>query len=202
MTHRPINQTDYKLAMVQHSFNSYMNTPAIEYWRELCLREGVARHYDKGDHFFRQGEVAKYLGLVVSGTLIYTVMGADGIEHVIGLEYADEFVSDLPFSITGTPARASVIAQSPCEILCVSTQTLRERMNNDPVLRETIRVTTEAVFGTLYDRHAALYTKTPEERYTDLINHDPQLFQHFSLKVIASLLNITPTSLSRIRKRI
>lgn len=178
-----------------------MNIPAIEYWRDLCLREGVVRHYDRGDYFFRQGEVAKYLGLVVSGTLIYSVMGADGTEHVIGLEYTDEFVSDFPFSITGTPARVSVIAQSPCEILCVSTQTLRERMDNDAALRETIRVTTEAVFGTLYDRHTALYTKTPEERYADLINFDPQLFQHFSLKVIASLLNITPTSLSRIRKK-
>lgn len=187
--------------MDQSRFNSYINSPAIAYWRELCMSEGMARHYNKGDYFFKQGEVAKYLGLVVSGTLVYSVMGADGPEHVIGLEYADEFVSDFPFSIIGIPARASVIAQSPCEILCVSTQTLRERMNIDSVLRETVRVTTEAVFGTLYDRHTALYTKTPEERYHDLINYDPQLFQHFSLKVIASLLKVTPTYLSRIRNK-
>lgn len=41
-------------------------------------------------------------------------------------------------------------------------------MRHDEELREAVRVTTEAVFGTLYDRAIALYTKTPEERYIDL----------------------------------
>ncbi len=182
------------------TFNSYMNIPAIDYWRNLCLQEGVTRHYNKGDCFFRQGEIARYLGLVKSGTLVYSVMGGDGEAHVIGLEYADEFVADFPFSLSGSKARASVIAESPCEILCVPTHILRERMRHDEELREAVHVTTEAVFGTVYDRAIALYTKTPEERYNDLITFDPQLFQHFSLKVIASLLNVTPTYLSRIRK--
>ncbi len=181
-------------------FNSYMNIPQIDYWRQLCLREGVTWHYEKGDYFFRQGEVAKYLGLVESGTLAYSVMDNSDIEHVIGLEYAGEFVSDFPFSLSGTPARASVIAQSTCEILCVPTQILRERMRDDADLREIVRVTTEAVFGTVYDRLISFYTKTPEERYSELASFDPQLFQHFSLKVIASLLKVTPTYLSRIRK--
>lgn len=181
-------------------FNSYMNIPQIDYWRQLCLREGVTRHYEKGDYFFRQGEVAKYLGLVMSGTLVYSVMDSSGTEHIIGLEYPDEFVSDFPFSLSGTPARASVIAQSSCEILCVPTQVLRERMQEDADLREVVRITTEAVLGTVYDRLTAFYTKTPEERYSELASFDPQLFQHFSLKVIASLLKVTPTYLSRIRK--
>lgn len=182
-------------------FNSYMNIPAIDYWRELCLREGALRHYDKGDFFFRQGEVALYIGLIRSGTMVYSVMGADGIDHVIGLEYADEFVADLPFSISKTPARASVIAQDKCSVLCVPVQNVRELAEKDATVRDIIRVTAESVFGTLYDRHTALYTKTAEQRYNDLISFDPQLLQHFSLKVIASLLNVTPTYLSRIRKK-
>ena len=178
-----------------------MNIPAIDYWRKLCLREGAVRHYNKGDFFFRQGEVARYIGLIKSGTMVYSVMGADGIDHIIGLEYADEFVADFPFSISKTPARASVIAQDKCEVLCVPVQHVRELAEKDASVRDIIRVTAESVFGTLYDRHTALYTKTPEQRYNDLISFDPQLFQHFSLKVIASLLKITPTYLSRIRKK-
>ena len=45
-----------------------------------------------------------------------------------------------------------------------------------------------------------LYVKTPQERYDDLINRHPDLFDLFSLKDIASFLNITPTHLSRLRK--
>ena len=179
-----------------------MNCPGIGFWRDLCLREGVERRYYKGDCFFRQGEVARNLGYVKSGTLIYSVTGSDGTDHVIGLEYAGEFVADFPFSIFGTPARASVIAQENCEILCVPTRRIRELAEHHPTVRETIRTTTESVFGTVYDRYVALYTNTPEERYRELITSDPELFQHFSLKVIASLLNVTPTYLSKIRRNL
>lgn len=179
-----------------------MNTPAIGYWRDLCFREGVQIHYDRGYYFFRQGEVARYFGYVLSGTLVYSVAGTDGEEHVIGLEYADEFVADFPFAILGVNARASVIAQSPCEILCVPTKVLQERLaNGDIEMKEAMRVCTEAVFSTVYDRYTALYAKSPEERYRDLLAHDPELFRHFSLKCIASYLDITPTYLSKIRKR-
>lgn len=46
-----------------------------------------------------------------------------------------------------------------------------------------------------------LYAKTPKERYDELIIRDPNLFELFSLKDIASLLNITSTHLSRLRKK-
>lgn len=180
---------------IMATFNSYINIPAIDYWRNLCMREGTERHYDKGDYFFRQGEIAKYIGFIKTGTLIYTAISADGTEHVVGLEAAGEFVADFPFSLSGIPARTSVVAGSPSDILCISTKTLRDRLKGDMELREIVMVSTEALFGMVYDRHIALYTKTPEERYRDLISFDPHLFQHFSLKVIASLLNVTPTYL-------
>ena len=61
---------------------------------------------------------------------------------------------------------------------------------------------TEAVFATVYDRYLALHTKTPQERYDDLMNQHPDLFRIFPLKDIASYLNITPTHVSRLRKHI
>lgn len=56
-------------------------------------------------------------------------------------------------------------------------------------------------FYTLYDRHVDLYSKSPQQRYDELLSRDPNLFQLFSLRDIASLLNITPTHLSRLRKK-
>ena len=45
-----------------------------------------------------------------------------------------------------------------------------------------------------------LYVKTPQQRYDELVNRYPDLFDLFSLKDIASFLKITPTHLSRLRK--
>ena len=181
-------------------FNSYIDSPAADYWKDLCLREGTLKRFGRGEDFFRAGEVARYFGYIESGTLKYVAYGEDGSEHVIGLEFAGEFVTDFPFSLRGQKARASVVAETPCEIYCVSTVILGERLKTDVVLKEMVMMGTEAVFSTVYDRYMDLHIKTPRQRYNELISMHPDLFSLFPLKDIASFLNITQTHLSRLRK--
>ena len=119
---------------------------------------------------------------------------------MVGFEFPGEFVTDFPFSLYGMPARVSIIADSDCEIMCVATRVVAERMKTDPRLAEVVMRSTEGVFSTVYDRYMALYRKSPRERYEELLDRHPDLFSLFSLKDIASYLNITPTHLSRLRK--
>lgn len=183
-------------------FNTYIESPAVDYLRELCLQEGVLRHYDKGEAFFTAGTVARYLGYIKSGTLKYVATSDDGTEHVLGLEFSDEFVADFPFSLRGQKARTSVIAETPCDIYCVSTAVLGKRLKSDSDFREIVMIGTESVFSTVYDRYIDMHCKTAQQRYNDLISKHPDLFTLFPLKDIASFLNITQTHLSRLRKNI
>lgn len=187
---------------MSNNFNTYIESPSAGYWRELCLREGTLRHYQKGEEFFRAGHVARYFGYIMSGTLKYVAYSDDGTEHVIGLEFADEFVTDFPFSLYGQKVRASVIAETPCDIYCLSTAMLGERLKTDPVLKDMVMIGTEAVFSTVYDRYKDLHTKSARQRYNDLISKYPDIFSIFPLKDIASFLNITQTHLSRLRKNV
>lgn len=184
------------------NFNSYIECTAVDYWRQLCLNEGRLMHFDRGEYFFREGEVARYFGLIRSGTLKYVAYGDDGTEHVLGLEFTDGFVTDFPFSFYGIKARTSVVASSPCDILCIPTSVIRDRLKSSPELIGVILDSTQAVFGTVYDRYKALYTESPQQRYNDLLSKYPDLFSLFSLRDIASFLKITPTHLSRLRKNI
>lgn len=181
-------------------FNTYINNIDIRFWRELCIGQGELRHYRKGEEFVSAGNVARYLGFIKSGTLKYVAFSEDGTDHVMGLEFEDEFVADFPFSIYGMKARLSIVAESDCEIYCIESAKVREMMDSDPHIKEIIMHATEAVFSTVYDRYVALYSQTPLQRYNDLISRHPDLFALFSLKDIASFLNITPTHLSRLRK--
>lgn len=183
-------------------FNSYINCPAVDYLRSLCLREGTLRFFDRGEDFFTAGQVARYFGYIKSGTLKYVAYGEDGSEHVVGLEFTGGFVTDFPFSFRGQKARTSVVAETPCELYCLSTAMLGERMKTDMELKEMVMIGTEAVFSTVYDRYNDLHTKTPQQRYHELISQHPDLFSLFPLKDIASFLNITQTHLSRLRKNI
>lgn len=181
-------------------FNTYINNINSSFWRQLCLNEGELRHYKKGEDFVSAGSVGRYLGFVKSGTLKYVAYAEDGTTHVMGLEFGGEFVADFPFSLYGDASRVSIVAESDCEIYCVAASRIKEMMDSDPRVKDIVMHATEAIFATVYDRYVALYSQTPQQRYNDLISRHPDLFALFSLKDIASFLNITPTHLSRLRK--
>lgn len=191
-----------QITLMNTEFNSYRDSEVVAYWIDLCHREGELLHYERGDYFFREGEVARYLGYIQSGTLKYITFGDDGTEHVMGLEFTGGFVTDFPFSLHGLKARTSVVAASPCDILCVPTADIRQRIADDGNMNQIMAASTEAVFGMVYDRYKALYSRTPQQRYNDLIARHPDIFSLFPLRDIASFLKITPTHLSRLRKNI
>lgn len=64
------------------------------------------------------------------------------------------------------------------------------------------RLFMESAYISLAKRHYSLYAQTPMERYIDLIHQHPQIEQAVPQKEIAEYLQITPNSLSRIRKKL
>lgn len=181
-------------------FNSYIDNIDTDFWQNLCKSHGILRHYDKGDEFIKAGEVGRYIGYVESGALKYVCYSSDGVPHVVGLEFAGHFVCDFPGSLYRHKSRCSIIATVPCEIYCIPSAYVAKLMRTDENVCQIVEATTREIFYTLYDRYVDLYSKSPQNRYSELLSRDPNLFQLFSLKDIASLLNITPTHLSRLRK--
>ena len=181
-------------------FNPYISTIDIDFWRDLCFREGELRHYKAGDFFLEAGRIGRYIGFVKEGTLKYIAVDSVGNEHIINLEFGGEFVADFPNSIYGVASKVSIIANSHCEIYCVPTAMLRNRVYADKDFQSIVAKTSEQLFHQVYDRLIESYTDTPIQRYKQLITKYPGLFEMFQLKDIASFLRITPGHLSRLRK--
>ena len=120
--------------------------------------------------------------------------------YPVGLEFAGEFVADFPFSLYGKKSRVSIVAVTPCEIYCISAREVGMRMKSDEELYRAVAETNVALFDTTYNRYIDLHVKSVQERYNELIDKYKDIFLYFSLKDIASFLNITPTHLSRLRK--
>lgn len=186
--------------MKSSNFNTYYDNIDYSFWRNLCVEKGVLRTYDKGELFVERGKVAKYIGYIKSGTLKYVVYAADGSERVVGLEFEGEFVADFPFSLYGKESRVSIVAVTQCEIYCISARDIGQRMQSDMELYKAVAEGSTALFDTVYNRYVNLYIKSAQERYDELIAKYKDIFSIFSLKDIASFLNITPTHLSRLRK--
>ena len=183
-------------------FNSYIEHPEIGRWREICVNEGELCRYAKGEEFVSIGKVARYIGFVKSGTLKYVVRDSEGNDHVGGFASESEFVADWPFTLHGEKAKLAIVANSQCEIYRFPAKEIVKRMKKDPSLAELVARSTELVFYQTYERYIDLYCKSPEERYADMVARYPDIFDIYTLKDIASFLKITPTHLSRIRKKI
>lgn len=181
-------------------FNTYIEHIEPEFWRELCMREGKLFHFEKGEEFVRVGSAARYFGYIQSGTTKIVGYSSDGAEHVVGMHSDGEFIADFPWSLYGRKARVSIVAVKPCDIWCFSAKEIKRRMELDQEMKDKVMQTTEAIHSTLYDRYLDLCCKTPQQRYDELLSSYPDIFTWFSLKDIASFLNVTPTHLSRLRK--
>lgn len=186
---------------MKENFNTYIDNIDFEAWREVCVSKGTLRHFAKGEEFVSIGKVGRYIGFIQLGTLKYVARSADGTEYVMGLVFGNGFVADWPFCLYGKEAKLAIVAATDCEIYCVSAEEVKKRMDSDPKFRDVIMHSTEEVYTTVYDRYVDLYVKNPQQRYDELVCRHPDIFTLFSLKDIASFLNITPTHLSRLRKK-
>lgn len=182
-------------------FNTYLENIDSEFWSRLCREEGELRKYKKGEEFITIGVVAKYLGLIKSGSVKYVAFTADYDEKIVGLETIDGFAASWPFSLHNIPSTVSIIANSNLEIYCLSATKINELAKNDLGIERRIAQANEQLFYTAYERLISLYTQSPKERYDALLVKCPRVFEIFDLKDIASFLNITPVHLSRLRKK-
>lgn len=71
-----------------------------------------------------------------------------------------------------------------------------------PEFREFGRIMLVTNYSILHDRMLEMIKDTGEIRYLKMLKKHADIFQNISLKIIASYLGITDTSLSRIRKEI
>ena len=182
------------------NFNTYIEHIDVEVWRKFCVSKGTLRHFAKGEEFVSIGKVGRYFGFIQSGTLKYVARSDDGTEYVMGLVFGNGFVGDWRHFSQNQKATVAIVATSDCDIYCITSNELKVMMESDPYFKDMVMHSTEAVYGTIYDRYVDLYVKTPQQRYDELVSRHPDLFDLFSLKDIASFLKITPTHLSRLRK--
>ena len=87
--------------------------------------------------------------------------------------------------------------------MCIlSKPIINELLEKVPQLEIVARVATENELITCQKLIASFVTKSAEERYTDLLDTQGELFQRVPQQYIASYLGVSPETLSRIKARV
>ena len=180
-------------------FNTYLKTIDSNFWTRLCLDHGTLQLYNKGDEYITIGKVAPHIGLIKSGSVKYLAYDSEREEKVVGLETVGGFAASWPFCLNDLPSVVTIQANTNLEIYSLPTSKILELAEQDREMEKQIAHSTEQVFYTAYERLISLYTLSPKERYEQMLARSPRIFDIFTLKDIASYLNITPQHLSRLR---
>jgi CRP-like cAMP-binding protein len=118
-------------------------------------------------------------------------------ELFVGGQFANDFVS----LFQRTPAEESIQTLCDCQLWTASFMTIQHCFHTLPAFRELGRLMLVRNGAQLKKRMLDMIRLTAEQRYADLLQTHPEVFQYAPLKHIATYLGITDTSLSRIRAK-
>ena len=179
------------------------NSIDLQVLREFCEREGEAVSYRKGDQMEREGDPSRWFGYVTEGCFKYVNHGiSDDREHIIWFSFASEFVVDYPTFLYDRPSQTTIVAMMPSRVLRVTGEQLKQYFSQSIKTMELRAVIAEHILSQFRSRYLDLHCTTPRERYNLLMQRCPGIVEHLDLQDIASFLNVTPKTISKIRKDI
>jgi len=186
---------------MEHKFNS--ESLDLQLLREFCEQEGEEVCYRKGERMECEGEPAHWFGFVTEGCFKYTARGiSDGKEHITWFSFSDEFAGDYPACLYGHPSLTTIEAMVDSRIHRVSCEQLMAWFNESKEHLELRCLISNHLLSQARDHYLDFFRATPRERYELLMRRCPGIVQHLTLQDIASFLNVTPKTISMIRRDI
>ena len=178
------------------------NSIDLQVLREFCEREGEAVTYRKGDQFEREGDPSRWFGYVTEGCFKYVNHSNDDREHITWFSFAGEFVVDYPTFLYDRPSQTTIVAMMSSRIFRVTGEQMRQFFSQSMETMQLRATIAEHILAQFRSRYLDLHCTTPRERYDLLMKRCPGIVEHLDLQDIASFLNVTPKTISKIRKEI
>jgi CRP-like cAMP-binding protein len=155
----------------------------------------------KDNMLVQEGELCNVCYFVLKGCLHQFIV-KNGVEKTIAIYTENQAVNYYSNTDEQQKSESFLTSIEDTVVLIGSPDKDKELYSKFPVLAEITRNMIEADFGETQKTLTKYITSNPEERYLNILNERPHLFQRVPQYIIASFLGVTPESLSRIRKRL
>ena len=160
------------------------------------------RHIPANGIYIDEGSSSKKLGLIRKGLIRAYKVKENGDDVTLMLRWENQFVASHDSVILNQPSRFIYQALEDTILMELDYGKVDSILDNNPKLSSHRNIFLLRMLAEALERMESFVLLTPEERYLDLLKDKPDIFNRVHNKYLATLLGITPVSLSRIRKRV
>lgn len=155
----------------------------------------------KGEKLLESGDSCKEMVFIQSGYLRMFNL-TDGNEVTQWISSKGTFASDLSSFYFDTPSRWTIQALVDSELYTISKIDYDKILEFVPKWGEIEKLFLVNCFTTMENRIYSHLSMSSKERYDFLFENNRELFNQVPLQFIASMLGMTPETMSRIRKNL
>lgn len=168
--------------------------------------ETIMSHFEPmslpaGEYFVDEGLVCKHIGFIVKGYVrSYYEINEGEVTTMVNTKH-NIVTAHTSFTLQ-RPSMQYIQAITDSELLVLSYESMQKLYDQVPKWDRLGRIINERVYGYIEGRVVDYLSLSPEERYRKMLKENAKLIQNVPLRYIASMLGITPETLSRIRNKV
>lgn len=186
-------------AQLEHFIRATVKNPDEAEIREI-LGIFSEHSFSKGDIFKKSNTISQELGFIVSGSARSFIVKDNGKVITGQITTDGNFLAEMMSARTGEPNPITIEFLEDSLVLVTSIASIRKLLETSLVLNILIREHLTDRIVEIGERFMLFLTGTAKERYQFFLENNPKLLKKLPLRLIASMIGITPTQLSRIRK--
>ena len=181
-----------KLSDILHTTGHYTE-------EEIRLFEAsvTQRKFAENEILLHQGQVCKSIYFLLQGSA-YQYRQLPDANQVVDLHVGGEWFTNYQSLIPQTPSELTVSTFGECVILEMDLNVVHYLVGRSLAFLQLNKALEGATARMKFLERAM----SPNEKYSLVMNQRPELIRAFTLKMLASYLQITPETLSRVRKSI
>jgi len=150
--------------------------------------------------WIKKGEICKQMAFVDTG-ILRIINEIDEVESTVQLVFENSFTTSLTSFAYQTKTEWEIQALTDCRLLVIDRDDHLKLINEYKNWLEVDNVLLLLAYTDLEKRLFSQHNLSAEQRFNMLFSEKPEIFNQIPLKYIASALNITPETLSRLRKK-
>lgn len=167
------------------------------------IKEGLTVTELKSRHFYiHAGMIQKEIGFVHSGLIRSFYIDNKGNEITVNFTRENSYATHYSAFITQTASQYYFQCIEPTIIVNLGYEHIQNGYKKYPGIERYGRLIAEEVLKFQQKRIESFLFATAEERYTEFISSNPDLFNRVSLSHLSSYLGIERQTLTRIRQKL